>query len=191
VLGDLLRTTAWGASMNDGATTRDLVSLLNEALARELQVSVQYMLQHAAEAGRSRAASNAAPHDAQAGFISSHTMCFLPGSRLKKIAITEMRHAEAIAERIVLLGGKPTTQPHLIAMGVTPQEMLQIDRTAEQEAIDLYALIIAAAEKAGDGDTARLFGRILSDERKHYQTFSRLLEQAPGDGPRTPHQTAN
>ena len=53
--------------------------------------------------------------------------------------------------------------------------MLRNDRQAEQEAIDLYTRIVAAAQRADDATTAQLFERILSDERRHLQAFSKLL----------------
>jgi bacterioferritin len=158
----------------------ELVPQLNSALARELQVCLQYMLQHAIGAGLRRTRSSSVASDGGSDFIASHSLIFLPGSSLKKIAITEMRHAEAIAERIVLLGGEPTTEPHTIALGKTQREMLENDLATEQEAIDLYTQIIAASESAGDETTSRLFRRILSDEQKHYRTFSHLLEPPPG-----------
>ena len=163
--------------MDNGEASSELIALLNEALARELQVCVQYMLQHAIGAGRELAAREA-PRDRQGTFIASHAPYFLPGSRLKKIAITEMRHAEAIAERIVLLGGEPTTQPEAITIGDTVKEMLEIDQAAEREAIDLYTHMIRVARDASDETTMRLFQAILADEEKHHQAFSHALGAA-------------
>jgi bacterioferritin len=166
------------AAMDNGATSSELVSLLNEALARELQVCVQYMLQHAIGAGRRRAPYGGTSSDRQGSFIASHALYFLPGPRLKKIAITEMRHAEAIAERVVLLGGEPTAQPAAITIGDTAKQMLQIDTAAEQMAIDLYRHITSVARSASDEATARLFERILSDEEQHHRVFAGLLGES-------------
>jgi bacterioferritin len=160
--------------MNGGAESPALLALLNDALSRELQVSMQYMLQHAFQAGLERGRPRDAGRDPRAAFIASHRFV-LTGATLKKIAITEMRHAEAIAERIALLNVAPTTQPHALAMGATSLEMLQNDLAAEQEAIDLYSQIVATSDAALDAITADLFRRILSDERKHRETFSKLL----------------
>jgi bacterioferritin len=161
--------------MESEATSTELMALLNTALARELQVCIQYMLQHAIGAGRHLALSSGTRPDRQSRFISSHALYVLPGGRLKKIAITEMRHAEAIAERVVLLGGEPTTQPAAITVGDNPRAMLEIDRAAEQMAIDLYGHIIGVALGASDEVTAHLFEKILSDEVKHRRAFSDLL----------------
>ncbi|MDP2960634.1 MAG: ferritin-like domain-containing protein, partial [candidate division Zixibacteria bacterium] len=40
----------------------------------------------------------------------------------EKTAITEMKHAEAIAERLNFLGGTPTTVPTKIMIGGKPAE---------------------------------------------------------------------
>jgi bacterioferritin len=160
--------------MEKDAISVEVVPLLNTALARELQVCVQYMLQHAIGAGR-EVAHRGGPPDGHSRFVASHALYFLPGSTLKKIAITEMRHAEAIAERVVLLGGEPTTQPAAITIGDSAKEMLEIDRTAEEAAIDLYTRIIGVARDAADATTVRLFEKILVDEQRHRRAFANLL----------------
>jgi len=96
---------------------------------------------------------------------------------LKAIAITEMKHAEAIAERLAYLGGTPTTKPDPIFVGENLKEMLKLDKKAEEEAIALYRQTIEMAQKEGDTTTARLFRQILSDEEEHHDTFSGLLEE--------------
>ena len=164
--------------MENKSTSYDPINLLNQALARELQVSLQYMLQHAIGAGQESAAHGTTPLNKQSKFVASHSLYFLPGASLKKIAITEMRHAEAIAERIVLLGGEPTTQPDAITIDKTTKEMLENDREQEIRAITLYEQIIDIAGKEHDDTTKHLFQRILSDEEKHHRMFSDLL----GDG---------
>ena len=161
--------------MKNEATSSGLMNLLNEAIARELHVSVQYMLQHAVGAGEASAASGKTPPSSQSKFVASHSQYWLPGATLKKIAIAEMRHAEAIAERVVLLGGEPTTQPGSITIGRTTREMLENDREKEREAIELYGRIIDVAGQEHDDVTMSLFRRILSDEERHHRVFSDLL----------------
>lgn len=159
---------------NDAAST-ELLNLLNQAIARELQVCIQYMLQHAVGAGQGSAVSGRTPSAEQSKFVASHASVWLPGSSLKKIAITEMRHCEAIAERVTLLGGEPTTQPDAVTIGKATKEMLENDREQERGAIELYRRIIDLAGKEHDDVTMSLFQRILSDEEKHHRTFSDLL----------------
>jgi len=152
-----------------------LMDLPNEALARELKVSVQYMMQHGIEAGRKEAGVQKLSTDEQCNFVATHWHYFLPGISLKKIAITEMRHAEAITERIVLLGGDPVTQPSNIKISAIAKTMLEDDLEEEREAIELYNRIIEKARAERDDLTVKLFKFILSDEENHFKTFSRLL----------------
>ena len=132
-----------------------LMELLNQAIAREVQVSIQYMWQHVQWSG----VKGYALHD-----------------EFKKIGIAEMKHAEKIAERLVALGGKPTTKPSPILVGETLKELLEPDRKDEEGAIALYRKIVAAARKEGDTVTERMFQEILADEEDHYSTFTGLLE---------------
>jgi bacterioferritin len=136
--------------------SKKLLDKLNEAIARELQVSTQYMWQHVMVMG-----------------INAESV----GGVFKKIAIAEMKHAEEIAERLYYLGGVPTTKPNPIEIGKTVKEMLDIDAKAELGAIDLYKEITKLAEKEDDYTTKRLFEAILSAEEDHHNTFSTLLEK--------------
>ena len=130
--------------------------MLNKAIARELQVSIQYMWQHVQWKG---------------------VKGFAVQEELKKIAVTEMKHAEAIAERLVYLGGKPTTKPEPIFVGETLREMIERDEMDEENAITLYKQIIQAANNEGDITTARLFRKILGEEEEHHDFFTSLLEE--------------
>jgi len=135
--------------------SEQLLSMLNEAIARELQVSIQYMWHHVMATGM---------HSPEIK------------DRLKTIAIEEMGHAEEIAERLDYLGGVPTTKPAPIKVGGSLREILQDDLTAEQEAIALYRQIIKRAMEEEDYTTKRLFERVLADEEEHADEFSTLLE---------------
>jgi bacterioferritin len=86
-----------------------------------------------------------------------------------------MMHAEAIAERVVQLGGEPTTVPGPVTIGHSAEEMLQSDLAQEDAAIELYRRIIAATQGAGDQTTGEMFQSILRDEEAHRQLFSNLL----------------
>jgi len=160
--------------MTHGATDSELLQLLQQAVAREVHVSVQYMLQHGVGAGRALAAAGQAPTE-QSKFVASHALLWLPGATLKKTAITEMRHAEAIVERLILLGGEAPTERDAIIIGRTAQEALEADLEEERVAIELYTQIIDLAGKEHDEATRKLFQSILADERRHHRTFSMLL----------------
>lgn len=154
----------------------ELLTLLNMAVARELQVSIQYMIQHTLMTGGKESQTHAETNQSKQGkFIGSHSPLWFPGTSLKKIAVTEMRHAEAIAERIVALEEKPTAQPDPVVIGDSTAQMIEIDREAEEEAIRLYTQIIEVAKKQGDETTVKLFQRILSDEENHLNIFKDIL----------------
>jgi len=93
------------------------------------------------------------------------------------IAVEEMKHAEKIAERLFYFDVAPTTKPTPIAIGGTPEQMLQADAKAEEEGITLYKDIIKQAASEGDYTTESLFKRILADEERHHDTFTTLLGQ--------------
>jgi bacterioferritin len=135
--------------------SKKLLDVLNSAIARELQVAIQYMWQHVQWSG---------------------VKGFAVQEELKKIAITEMKHAETIAERLFYLGGIPTTKPEPIFVGKTLKEMVKRDIKDEEDAIKLYKTIIEMAEKEGDTTTAFIFREILEDEEDHHDTFTTLHE---------------
>ncbi len=134
--------------------SKKLMELLNKGIARELQVSIQYMWQHVLVKGIESAAV---------------------GDIFKEIAITEMKHAEKIAERLAYLGDIPTTKPDPIFVGGSLKEMLQRDVKAEEVAIALYKQTIKVAGDEGDVTTRRVFEEILGEEEDHHDTFTKLL----------------
>ncbi|MBP1609571.1 MAG: ferritin Dps family protein, partial [Acidobacteria bacterium] len=119
--------------------SKELLDLLNQGIAREIQVSVQYIWQHVQWSG-----------------VAHYSV----KDELKKIAIAEMKHAEAIAERLFYLGGIPTTKPDPIFVGETLKEMLSKDLKDEESAVQLYKLTIGKAEAEGDITTAQIFKKI-------------------------------
>jgi bacterioferritin len=136
--------------------SKELIDLLNDAIAREVQVSIQYMWQHVRIYGFDHLAI---------------------ADELKKTAITEMKHAEAIAERVDYLGGVPTTTPAKITVGDEPKEMITLDLKAEEGAITLYKTIIEKANAEKDYVTREMFQHILADEEDHHNVFRTLLEK--------------
>jgi bacterioferritin len=134
--------------------SKKLLELMNKGIARELQVAIQYMWQHVTVTGIKGA---------------------MVEDVFKEIAITEMKHAEEIAERLAYLGGIPTIKPDPIFVGSDLTEMLKLDEKAEEEAIRLYNQTIKVASDEGDSTTRRLFEKILAEEEEHLDTFSKLL----------------
>jgi bacterioferritin len=134
--------------------SKKLLELMNRGIARELQVSIQYMWQHVLVTGIN-------------GVVVEGIF--------KDIAIIEMKHAEEIAERLASIGGSPTVMPNNVVVGSTLEEMLRLDQGAEEEAITLYKQTIMVASKEGDITTRRLFEKILAEEEEHIDTFGKLL----------------
>jgi len=105
----------------------------------------------------------------------------------RSIAIVEMRHAEALAEKINMLGGNPISNPGEIAQmrgskitaGETNEEMIRADLALERSAITEYT---RAIRDIGDSDpaTRKLLEDILVQEEEHADNYSTWLgeEQA-------------
>lgn len=131
-----------------------VVNALNEARARELQVIIQYMIQHYTATG----------------------MESLPViDMFKDIAVAEMKHAEELGERIDYLGGTPTKEPKAITVGSNVLEMLQLDLEAEEGAIALYKDIIKLCHDEGDVTSRKMMESILGDEEEHANDFKTAL----------------
>lgn len=158
--------------------SKALMDLLNQAVARELQVSIQYMLQHSKmeKILRKIKAEN---------LLLDKTTYDAIGEELKKFAIEEMKHAGTIMERIYYLGGSATTKATGPTIGNSLKEFAQLGHKAEEEALVLYRKIIDLAMKEGDWETVQIFEKIYSDEEKHFFKFEEYLslDDSEPDGP--------
>ena len=130
--------------------------MLNGAIAREIQVSVQYMWQHVQWMGVDH---------------------FAVSDKFKEIAVEEMKHAEKIAERLWYLGGVPTTKPAPINVGKSLWEMVDNDIKAEEEAMEMYKKIEDLADAEKDPTTRFIFESILEDEEEHHDFFTSLKDR--------------
>ena len=136
--------------------SEELNELLNKAISRELQVSIQYMWQHVL-----------------AGRLGDFDL----KKKLRDISIVEMKHAEIIAERLSQLGGTPTTECDQVTVGQSVEEIARNDIEAEEGALELYPKIIELAKEEGDIVTAKIFEKILSEEEEHHRFFESLLKR--------------
>ena len=134
--------------------SQKLLEFLNKGIARELQVSIQYMWQHVQVTG----IDGATVEDV-----------------FRKIAIMEMKHAERLAERLNYLNGVATTKPDPIFVGGSLIEMLTQDERDEEEAINLYKEAIQVAAEEGDYTTRRMLEEILAEEENHINIFGKLI----------------
>lgn len=143
--------------------SQKVIDLLNEARARELGAISQYMIHHYEL------------EDRDYGKLAS---------KLKEIAIAEMKHAEKLAERILFLHGEPTSKPDALPKrGQEIGEMLATDVDFENQAITMYneASVICAAEK--DQKSKDLFEELLGEEEAHLHFFERIKNHIDKMGP--------
>jgi bacterioferritin len=135
---------------------KKIVDALNQDRADELAAIVQYLGHHYTAQGLESVAVV---------------------GMFKSISIDEMKHAEALGERIAYLGGQPTTQPSKIMTGGDVKKMLKDDVASERKAITNYKAHIKLCEQAGEITTRTLLEGILSDEEGHEDQFLTALGQ--------------
>lgn len=136
--------------------SQKVIDLLNAARSRELGAIAQYMAQHYEL------------EDADYGKLAK---------KLKEIGIQEMKHAEALAERILFLKGTPTSKPEGEAKkGQKIEEMLATDIALESGAIKMYneAASVCAQEK--DQISKQLFEKLLAEEEDHLNEFENIKD---------------
>ena len=141
--------------MADHYADANLIDVLNDLRSRELAVIMQYMRQHYTVTGPE-------------GMLHADTF--------KSVGVTEMKHAESLAERIEFLGGKATTKPEKFESDFESlKEMAKSDFSAESDAVMRYKAAVKIADAHKDPTTLNLLESILADEEDHLKTFSDML----------------
>ena len=87
----------------------------------------------------------------------------------------ELLHAQFLADKIVSLGGEPTTQATPVPQANTPKEMLQAIMDAEEGAIASYTERAEQADAFGDKALAVRLEDMIADEQGHYEETKKLL----------------
>ena len=83
-------------------------------------------------------------------------------------SVDEMKHADALIERILFLEGLPNMQTMgKLKIGENPVEMLKSDLELEREAVPLLREAIEYSESAKDYVSRELFEDILESEEEH------------------------
>jgi bacterioferritin len=96
----------------------------------------------------------------------------------KKRSIVEMRHAEALIERILYLEGKPiVSKLNEIRIGADVPQMHRNDLDLELGADKHYNESIKVAAELGDDGTKKLLENILKDEEEHIDNLEAQLDQ--------------
>jgi len=156
--------------------TPSYISLLNQAVSREIQVSIQYMLQHTK---MEKLIRKVVPEN----ILLDKTTYEAVGKFLKDFAIQEMKHAAAIMERIYYLGGSATTKSDKPKIGSSLSEFAKLGVKAEEEALVLYRKIIEQSKTVGDRKTRQLFVKIYAEEEEHlfkFQEYANMKDEPEG-----------
>ncbi len=135
-----------------------LINHLNEDLAGELGAIIQYITYAAKATGPYR------PQLAQ--FF------------LAEVA-DEQLHAQYLANKIVALGGEPTTVPRPVPAAATDKEMLQEVLKAELQAGQDYTQRALEAEEYGDKGLVVQLEDMVRDETGHSEETERILRDWP------------
>src|SRR6476469_4831279 len=125
----------------------DVLKLLNEQLTSELTAINQYFLH--------------AKMQENWGFteLASHT---------RAESFDEMKHAEAITDRILLLDGLPNYQRLFsLRVGQTVREQFEADLEIEKEVVDRLKPGIVLCREKHDSTSANLLEGILAEEEGH------------------------
>lgn len=131
-----------------------LIDGLNEDLAHEYQAIISYLLY-------SRLVS---------GPLRLQLSSFLEG----EIA-DELEHAKFLAQKIVALGGEPTTRPAEVKLTTSNREMLELSLQAEKDTIERYTQRVKQADAAGEVGLRINLEEIIAEETRHKEDLERIL----------------
>lgn len=135
-----------------------LIDNLNEDLAGELGAIIQYLTYAAKATG---------PYRPQ-----------LSQFFLTEVA-DEQLHAQFLANKIVALGGEPTTTPRAVPPANSNREMLEAVLVAERKAMADYTQRAREAEQFGDKGLTVQLEDIVRDESGHSEETERMLRDWP------------
>lgn len=92
-------------------------------------------------------------------------------------SIDEMKHADALIERILYLEGVPNLQRlGSVRLGEEPVEQLRLDLEIEREAVERFNRSIARCVELGDNGTRELLAGMLTSEEEHVDWLETQLD---------------
>jgi bacterioferritin len=96
---------------------------------------------------------------------------------IKDESIDEMKHADAIIERILFLEGVPNMQRlYPVRVGETVKEQFELDLQVEVEAVKRFNDGVALAVEVGDNATRHMLEEMLVSEEDHADWLETQLE---------------
>ncbi|HEX8958086.1 MAG TPA: bacterioferritin [Burkholderiaceae bacterium] len=99
------------------------------------------------------------------------------GKKEYEESIGEMKHADNLIHRILMLGGLPNLQAlHKLMIGETAPEMLECDLKLERTAQKTVKEGIKACEEHGDYVSRAIFQEILEDTEEHIDWLETQIE---------------
>lgn len=137
---------------------QEMIKLLNEDLAGELGAIIQYITYAAKATGPYR------PQLAQF-FLNE-----VPD---------EQGHAQYLSNKIVALGGEPTTKARDVPAAKSDRDMVEAVRNAEHRAVADYTKRVKQAEEFGDKGMVVQLEDMVRDETGHLEETERLLRDWP------------
>ncbi len=87
----------------------------------------------------------------------------------------ELGHAAFLADKIVALGGTPTTRAAEVQLARDNRQMLENALQAEVETIERYTRRIEQAERVGDVSIKVQLENLIVDESQHRDDIRRML----------------
>jgi bacterioferritin len=137
-------------------TNPQIIDVLNDVLTAELTAINQYFIH--------------AKMCANWGYKRLH-------QQIRHESIDEMKHAEAVIERILFLEGVPNLQKlNKLNVGETVEEQLKSDLALEYVAVERLNKGIALCVASGDNGTRELLEKILVSEEEHIDWIETQLE---------------
>jgi bacterioferritin len=91
----------------------------------------------------------------------------------------EQLHAQFLANKIVALGGEPTTQPRPVPAAKSNREMLEAILVAEKQATADYSQRAEEASAFGDRGLVVQLDDMVRDESGHAEETARMLRDWP------------
>jgi len=99
------------------------------------------------------------------------------GGHERKVSIQVMKHADALAERILFLEGLPNFQAlGKLRIGERAQEVLSCDLALQTELLDATRAAIAQCEKVQDFVSRQLLTGILDAGEEHFDWLETQLD---------------